>query len=75
MLRRLLREGVRATKDGKDPKGWVRELAGAIETFTQDTVLPIPQTGDEEQDKQLLREVGQRVAAGNYSVGEVPVGA
>jgi len=75
MLRKLLREGIRAVQEGQDPKGWLKESPKVVPTFTQDTVLRVPKTGDDGQDKELLREIGQRVAVGDYSAGAVAVEA
>ncbi|RPH40024.1 MAG: hypothetical protein EHM91_11585 [Planctomycetota bacterium] len=75
LLRKLLREGIRAVQEGQDPKGWLKESPKVVPTFTQDTVLRVPKTGDDGQDKELLREIGQRVAVGDYSAGAVAVEA
>jgi nitrite reductase/ring-hydroxylating ferredoxin subunit len=64
MLRKIVRDGIRAVAAGGDPKGVLREPSPPIETFTQDTVLRLPATGDAETDRRLLRETGRRVVRG-----------
>jgi hypothetical protein len=73
MLRKMLKEGIRAVQAGRQPKGWVKEISNPIQTYTQDTILRVPQKGSEEEDKRVMREVGLRVADGIYSAGEEAV--
>jgi phenylpropionate dioxygenase-like ring-hydroxylating dioxygenase large terminal subunit len=73
MLRKMLKEGIRAVQEGRQPKGWVKEVSNPIQTYTQDTILRVPQKGNEEEDKRVMREVGLRVADGIYSAGEEAV--
>jgi phenylpropionate dioxygenase-like ring-hydroxylating dioxygenase large terminal subunit len=65
-VRKLLRQGIRDVKKGKDPRGVVRLPAASIPTHSQDTVLRIPPAPDPDADRALLREVGRNVLAGSY---------
>jgi phenylpropionate dioxygenase-like ring-hydroxylating dioxygenase large terminal subunit len=65
-VRRLLRQGIRDVKRGKDPRGVVRLPTASIPTHSQDTVLRIPPAPDPDADRVLLREVGRNVLAGSY---------
>jgi len=65
MLRRIVRDGIRAVAAGGDPRELARGEA-VIETYAQDTVLRIPPAAEPEADRRLLRETGRRV------VGRVP---
>jgi nitrite reductase/ring-hydroxylating ferredoxin subunit len=64
MLRKILRDGVRAAAAGETPRGLDAEPGRPIATFCQDTVLRIPTNGD---DRKQLREIGRRVVAGEFS--------
>jgi phenylpropionate dioxygenase-like ring-hydroxylating dioxygenase large terminal subunit len=66
VVRKLLRQGIRDTKKGKDPRGVVRTPEATITTYSQDTVLRIPPGADAEADRALLREVGRKVLDGAY---------
>jgi phenylpropionate dioxygenase-like ring-hydroxylating dioxygenase large terminal subunit len=66
MVRKLLRQGIRDVKRGKDPKGIARTPGAAVPTYSQDTVLRIPAGPDPEADRALLRDVGRKVVDGYY---------
>ena len=61
MLRKIVRDGIRAVAAGGDPKGLLREPQPPIATHAQDTVLRIPAEADPEADRRLLRETGRKV--------------
>jgi phenylpropionate dioxygenase-like ring-hydroxylating dioxygenase large terminal subunit len=61
MLRRIVREGIRAVARGDDPLEIAVAGRGVIATCAQDTVLRIPPRSDPEADRALLRETGRRV--------------
>ena len=63
MVRKLIRDGIRAVRDGKDPKGWDRSADQVIATHAQNTVLRIAPAATEEADRELLRETGRAVLA------------
>ena len=73
MYRKLIRDGIRAVKNGKDPLGGNRVLNSekVIPTYGQDTVVKVPRAPTPEADKKLLREIGRKVAKGelNYAKG------
>ncbi|MGH7335229.1 MAG: Rieske 2Fe-2S domain-containing protein [Candidatus Rokuibacteriota bacterium] len=64
MLRRIVRDGIRAVARGEDPCQLACTRQGIIATVTQDTVITIPAPSDPAADRALLRETGRRVAAG-----------
>src|SRR5262245_153211 len=64
MLRKIVRDGIRAVGAGGDPRELVRELQGPIATACQDVVLRLPPEKDAEADRRLLRETGRKVARG-----------
>ena len=61
MLRRIVRDGIRAVAAGGDPAGAERPEGKVIRTFTQDLVLRLPPAPTPEADRRLLREAGRRV--------------
>jgi phenylpropionate dioxygenase-like ring-hydroxylating dioxygenase large terminal subunit len=61
MLRRLVRDGIRAVAGGGDPAGAERPEGKVIRTFTQDLVLRIPPASTPEADRRLLRATGRRI--------------
>jgi len=64
MLRKIVRDGIRAVAAGGDPRELLREPRPPITTYTQDTVLRIPAEADPEADRRLLRETGRKVTRG-----------
>ena len=65
MLRRIVRDGIRAVARGEDPRGTDWRDGTIIRTFTQDAVFRIPPVPDPEADRQLLRRTGRSVIDGN----------
>ena len=63
LVRKLLREGIRALQRGEDPKRAVSSGKNAISTYCRNTVLRVPPAGPPETDRELLRNTGRRVAA------------
>ncbi len=63
MLRRIVRDGVRAVAGGGDPPGAHWPEGKIIRTFTQDVVLRIPPAPSPEDDRRLLRATGRSVIA------------
>jgi hypothetical protein len=61
MLRRIIRDGIRAVAEGNDPWGTDVEEGRTIHTFTQDVVLRVPPAADPEADRALLRSTGRKV--------------
>jgi nitrite reductase/ring-hydroxylating ferredoxin subunit len=70
-LRAMLREGMQAVSEGKDPLGINRDPNYRIRTRTQNTFLRVPPAATPEADVALLKEIGRKVAAGNY-LNELP---
>jgi len=65
-LRQLLRDGVHAVREGRDPLGLERAANAPLRTRTQNTVLPVPPAATPEADVALLKQVGREVAEGDY---------
>jgi nitrite reductase/ring-hydroxylating ferredoxin subunit len=69
MLRRLVRENIRAVAEGRPFKA-LNGGNAVINTYTQDTVLTVPETGDD--DRALRRRAGQHVGRLVIDTGELP---
>ena len=67
MLRKILREGIRAVEAGETPRGGAWKPGETIATFCQDTVVRVPRAGTPDEDRALLRAIGRRVVAGDDS--------
>jgi phenylpropionate dioxygenase-like ring-hydroxylating dioxygenase large terminal subunit len=63
MLRRIVRDGIRAVARGEDPPEIALAARGVIATHAQDTVLRIAALADPAADVALLRETGRRVVS------------
>ena len=66
MYRKLIRDGIRAVKNGKNPLG-VNGTLKVIPTYGQDTVVKVSRASTPEADKELLRKIGRKVAKGELS--------
>jgi hypothetical protein len=64
MFRNQIRHGIRAVKGGSDPAGLFRQDGAVIPTYCNDTVVHVPPAKTPEQDRNLLREIGRRLAQG-----------
>src|SRR5712691_1173978 len=64
MLRKIVRDGIRAVAAGRDPRELRHESGPPITTHAQDTVLRIPRARDPEADRRLLRDTGRWVVLG-----------
>jgi phenylpropionate dioxygenase-like ring-hydroxylating dioxygenase large terminal subunit len=64
MLRRIVRDGVRAVARGEDPFGTRWPEGKTVRTFSQDVVWRVPVAATPEDDRRLLRATGRRVVAG-----------
>jgi hypothetical protein len=63
MLRRIVRDGIRAVARDADPFGVDWPEGQPIRTFTQDVVLRVPPAPTPEADRQLLRATGRQVVS------------
>ena len=62
MLRNMIRNGIRTTQNGEDPRHGVESNGGIITTFAHDRVVAgIPRATTAEEDSRLLREVARNV--------------
>jgi nitrite reductase/ring-hydroxylating ferredoxin subunit len=67
MLRKIVRDGIRAAEAGETPRGVsFAPAAETIRTHCQDTVLKLPAAATPDDDRALLRTTGRRVVAGDY---------
>jgi hypothetical protein len=64
MLRRIVRDGIRAVQAGLDPWGTHWPEGTVIPTHTQDLVLRLPAAADAAADRRRLREAGRRAVTG-----------
>ena len=61
MLRKIVRDGIRAAARDENPAGTRWKDGTTIRTFTQDVVLAIQPAGDPDADRRLLRATGRTV--------------
>ena len=64
MLRKIVRDGIRAVARGDDPWGTQWRAGETVPTFTQDLVLKVPPAASDDADRRLLRETGRAALAG-----------
>jgi nitrite reductase/ring-hydroxylating ferredoxin subunit len=62
MFRRLLRQQIRAVKDGHDPVGVNAMNGKPIATYLRNTSIVVKAKADPQEDRKLWRELGRRVA-------------
>jgi phenylpropionate dioxygenase-like ring-hydroxylating dioxygenase large terminal subunit len=63
MLRRIVRDGVRAVAAGRDPFGTHWPADTIVRTFAQDVVLRVPPAASAEADRRLLRAAARAAVA------------
>jgi phenylpropionate dioxygenase-like ring-hydroxylating dioxygenase large terminal subunit len=66
MLRRIVRDGIRAVARGEDPREIALAARGVIATHAQDSVLRFSPLADPDADVALLRETGRKVVADRF---------
>jgi nitrite reductase/ring-hydroxylating ferredoxin subunit len=64
-LRQMLRDGVRAVKEGREPLGIIHDPNHVIRTRTQNTVVSAPAAKTPEEDVNLLKQIGRDIAQGD----------
>ncbi len=64
MLRRQIMRGIRAAAAGDDPMGVIRDAAGTIPTYCNNTVVRLPPAADPIVDKAVMRQTGLKLARG-----------
>jgi nitrite reductase/ring-hydroxylating ferredoxin subunit len=62
MMRRMLREGIRAVAAGSDPKGIDDSMRAPIPTYCNMALVRVPPANDPETDRKLIRQTGRKVA-------------
>jgi nitrite reductase/ring-hydroxylating ferredoxin subunit len=62
IMRNMIRQSIRATENGDDPRRGSRVNGKPITTFSHDRVVPgIPPAATPAEDSRLLREIGRKV--------------
>ncbi len=64
MFRRQIRRGIEAVRAGGDPDGLCRDAGKLIPTYCNNTVLREPAAGSPAIDKEVMRNIGRRLAEG-----------
>jgi hypothetical protein len=64
MFRNLVRKGISAVREGRDPQGLGRNGKEVLPTFCNDTVVHLPAAVDAAADAEMLRATGRRLAEG-----------
>ena len=68
MLRRLIRQGIRDVREGRDPKGLVREAGAPVRTYANSIVVPLAKGATEEEDRAAViaytRDAVERIVSG-----------
>ena len=62
IFRKILRNNIRAIKQGKNPEDISDQIVGNIPAYANDTVMHIPSQNDPITDQKLCREIGGIVA-------------
>ena len=62
MFRHLIRQGIRAVREGRDPQGIFRDPAAVISTYCNDTIVRVPPASTPEEDLKLMRTTGRGLA-------------
>jgi hypothetical protein len=62
MFRQQLRRGIRTVQAGQTPDGLCREAGKIIPTYCNDTIVRVPPAPTVEEDQQLMRTTGRKLA-------------
>src|SRR5215831_18765591 len=62
MFRQQLRQGIKAVKSGKTPDGPCRDAGAITATYCNYTVVRVPPAPIADEDQQLLRATGRKLA-------------
>jgi len=62
MFRQQLRRGIRAIQAGQTPDGLCQEAGKIIPTYCNDTIVRVPPAPTAEEDQQLMRMTGRKLA-------------
>ena len=62
MVRRQVRRGIQAVREGSDPQGLSPNADKLMPTFSNNTVVHAPPAATPEEERQLLLETGRRLA-------------
>jgi nitrite reductase/ring-hydroxylating ferredoxin subunit len=62
MLRRLIRQGIRAAQQGTEIKGLAHNANGPIRTYASATVVRAPKASTLEADRELVQQTGRKLA-------------
>jgi phenylpropionate dioxygenase-like ring-hydroxylating dioxygenase large terminal subunit len=72
LLRRMLREGIRAVQRGEDPKGVDLARGGPIPTYAQSTIVRVPPAASRDADREQLRATGRAVFDSRHARAAAP---
>jgi hypothetical protein len=62
LMRRMLREGVRAVVQGETPRHGLHRHQGPVRTYGNDTLMRVPPANTPDGDREVLRTVQREVA-------------
>ena len=62
LFREEIRRGIRAVSEGREPDGLLLQSTPIIPTYTNNTVIRLPEAATPEEDEQLIMETGLRLA-------------
>jgi len=62
MFRQQIRKGIRAVQAGEAPPGLCLKADAVIPTYCNDTIVRVPIAPTPEEDRQLMRATGRRLA-------------
>ena len=62
IFRNQIRRGIRAVRQGDEPRGLCHEAGAVIPTYCNDTIVRVPPAETAGADRQLMRETGRRLA-------------
>jgi hypothetical protein len=62
MFRQQIRRGIRAVQAGEAPQGLCRTAGAVVPTYCNDTIVHVPPGPTPDEDQQLMRATGRRLA-------------
>jgi hypothetical protein len=71
MVRAMIREGIRAVQQGRNPQRVTPRPGELITTYSQNTILRVPRAETPERERLSLRDTGRRVISESLSAAGV----